>query len=86
MGGKGRIQGGMSGGARKGTGPKKQPGAPPTRKEKREARALREAAAASFDAALAQRQPVRLCFTAYRACHSVRSVCSLLLVCLADCR
>ena len=35
----------MSGGARRGTGPKKQLGAPPTRKEKREARAVREQAA-----------------------------------------
>ena len=43
--GKGRAQGGMSGGARVGTGPKKRPGAPPTRKEKRAAKASKAAAA-----------------------------------------
>jgi len=37
--GKGRAEGGMSGGNHGGAGRKKRPGAPPTRKEKREAKA-----------------------------------------------
>ena len=73
--GKGRDQGGMSGGARVGTGPKKRPGAPPTRKEKRAARAAAKAATAREATKAAQAHSRRpLCAHTCRAFGAVRCV------------
>ena len=74
MAGKGRDQGGMSGGARVGTGPKKRPGAPPTRKEKRAARKAAKAATAREATKAAQAQPVPVVLCACRAFGAVRCV------------